>query len=274
MNHRLFLTLSIAILVAFDSVSQSKMPNDNLTPTETINPIKIDIDAISGLNLKPVRNQNDPERRLFQKRILRGLDLSVYVVSSETATATHESYGIDEFLYLINGRARLNPEYGEEAIYNTGDFFFVPKGFKGEWETQGGDEFLIELSVISTERSPNPIDQNNTLPYLVDKAKLSGIGITLAEDAQNISYKDILHNGAELDVAIYAERPDTVYQVTSPMEEQFIYIISGAVHIMPDQGKRFTFNRGDFYLIPKGFVGTFEPKGHGLFRYLKVTKSK
>ena len=59
----------------------------------------------------------------------------------------------------------------------------------------------------------------------------------------------------------------------TPQQEQFNYVISGAVNIQADGGENFTFHRGEFYLLPKGFKGTLKTLGHGLFRYLKVTKS-
>jgi len=222
MKFQFFAFILLSAIQLYSCNSDVKAQDNSKPEAKVINPIPIDIKSISGLNLQPVTNQNEPERRLFQKRILRGLDLSVYVVSSETATASHSSYGIDEFLYLINGRARLNPENGDEVIYNTGDFFVAPKGFKGEWETQGGNEFLIELSVISTQRNEEPVDPNKTLPYLIDKAILSGVGIKPQGSPENNSFTNEVYQGPEIVVSIHAEKPDSIIQVKTPMQEQFI----------------------------------------------------
>ena len=264
----------IFTLTCFNMVSctNSKAQHKDIEESSALRPIPIQIETLSGIDLKPVKNQNDPDRRLFQKRLLRGEDISVYVVSSETATAQQENYGMEEFIYLLNGRSRMNPVNGEEVIYNTGDFFVAPKGFTGEWETQGGDEFLIELSVISTQRSNEVID-SKPLPYLLDKAKLSGIGITPIASDNNTSYKDNLFNGPELDVTLHAHSVGITIDDKGPMKEQLIYIISGAVTIQDKAGEEFTFHRGDFYVLPKGFEGTMTTKGHGLFRYMSVSKS-
>lgn len=271
--HLTFILIFTSLFWSCDSKSKPKIKNDSIPKSRIINPIPIDVRALSGLDLKPVTNQSDPDRRLFQKQLFRGLDLSVYVVSSETATAKHESYGIDEFLYVLNGRARLNPENGDEVFYNTGDFFIAPKGFNGEWETQGGDEFLIEVSVITTKRSEGEIDPSKTLPYLIDKAKLSGIGISAISESSVNSYKDELYRGAEIDVDLLAELPGTVLNFEKPDVEQFVYIISGSATIQAEGGDEFTFYQGDFYLLPNGFRGTIKTSGHGLFRYMKVVKS-
>lgn len=269
-----FLVLLLFSLSSCNSDKKPPLDTQDKKTKDVINPIPIDVKVLSGLDLKPVTNKNDPDRRLFQKRLYRGEDLSVYVVSSETATANHKSYGIDEFLYVLNGRARLNPLNGDEVFFNTGDFFLAPKGFNGEWETQGGDEFLIELSIITTRRAAEDIDQSKTLPYLVDKEKLSGIGITQIGEPSNKSYKDELYQGAELEIEILAEKPDSTYDINESMKEQLVYVISGVAKIQAEGGEEFVFHRGDFYLLPDGFRGTMKTMGHGLFRYLKVSKSR
>ena len=270
----LFFALLLLIFLSCDSDKKSPVNDEDKKSIRIINPIPIEVKTLSGLDLKPVTNKDDPDRRLFQKQLYRGMDLSVYVVSSETASATHESFGIDEFLYILNGRARLNPTNGDEVFYNTGDFFIAPKGFNGEWETQGGDEFLIELSIITTKRAKEEVDPKKTLPYLIDKSKLSGIGITKLGGPLDKTYKDELYWGAELEIAIHAEKPDSTFHISDPIQEQFVFIISGAVKIKAEGGEEFDFNRGDFYLLPKGFRGTMKTMGHGLFRYMKVTKSR
>ena len=73
-----------------------------------------------------------------------GKDLSVYAVSSETATTQQDNYEMEEFIKLINGRSRMNPINGDKEIFETGDSCIAPKGITGRWETIGGDEFLIE----------------------------------------------------------------------------------------------------------------------------------
>jgi len=236
-----------------------------------IKPLLLDKATLSGLNLKSVTNQSQPERRLFQKNLYRGPEISVYVVSSETAEADWDNYGIDEFIYVLNGRARLRPRNGKERFYYPGDFFFAPKGYTGEWETQGGTEFYHELSVIATQRPKEKVDSLQQ-PYLVDKMKLAGRGITPIEQGENEAYKDVLLEGAELDIHLEGEL-ETTKNITTPLKEQLIYIVSGTLNLTPTGGEIQTFYTGDFLVLPTGFTGKWESKGHRLFRSLRVYKA-
>lgn len=239
---------------------------------QIIKPILLDKATLSGLNLKSVTNQAQPKRRLFQKNLYRGLEIAVYVVSSETAEADWDNYGIDEFIFVVNGRARLHPRNGEERFYYPGDFFFAPKGYTGEWETQGGTEFYHELSVIAVNRPKEKVDSLQ-LPYLLDKNKLAGRGITTIENTEKEAYKDILVEGAELDVHLEGELA-TTKDIMTPLKEQLIYIVSGALSLTPTDGETQTFYTGDFLVLPTGFTGKWESKGHRLFRSLRVYKAE
>ncbi len=234
-----------------------------------IKPIPLAPSALSGLGLKKVTSSADPERLLFQKMLFQGNEISVFVVASETKTANWEDYSIEEFIYVINGRARLSPTKAEERFYYPGDFFLVPKGYQGEWETQGGNSFYHELSVIANERDDTPSDSHN--PILMDKAKIAGINLTPAE-GQAKNYNDVLHKGRDLTVSTQSESPQTIENFESS-SEALIYIIAGALTLEIEGGERFLFQTGDFFILPKGFRGTWTSEGHKLFRTLRVEKT-
>lgn len=233
-----------------------------------IRPTPLDPLAISGLGLKKVTSSADPERLLFQKMLFQGNEISVFVVASETKTANWEDYGIEEFIYVINGRARLKPAKSEERFYYPGDFFWVPKGYQGEWETQGGSSFYHELSVIANDRDDTPNDQLN--PVLMDKTKVAGIDLT-QDKAKH--FHDVLQKGKDLTIFTQSEAPQAIRDFEST-SEQLIYIIAGALTLEIEGGERFHFQTGDFFVLPKGFVGIWTSEGHKLFRTLRVEKTK
>lgn len=112
------------------------------------------------------------------------------------------------------------------------------------------------------------------LPYLLDKEKLSGIGITKVSSAKNReSYKDKLFGGAELSVYLQSETPQRI-EIKNSIEDELIWVSSGTVAVTPKIGKTQTFYTGDFFILPKGFTGTWESKGHHLFRSLRVKKAE
>lgn len=237
---------------------------------QVIDPIRLDPSAISGLGLKKVTSSSDPDRLLFQRRLFQGNDISVYVVASETKTAKWEDYGIEEFIYVINGRARLHPAEGKERFYYPGDFFLVPKGYKGAWETQGGQSYYHELSIIANERTSTADTQLS--PVLMDKAQIAGINISPV-DGSNQSFHDLLHHGQDLKVITQSEHPNTVLDFRNTTE-QLIYIIAGALTLQAKGGESMTFQTGDFFILPHNFVGSWVSEGHQLFRTLRVEKAK
>ncbi|MEM1119603.1 MAG: cupin domain-containing protein [Bacteroidota bacterium] len=255
--------LSLCLLSTFGHTQKT----DSAT---IIEPILLDKAMLSGLNLKPVTSPTQPERRLFQKRLFRGKEIAVYVVSSETAEADWNNYSIDEFIYVLNGRARLHPRNDAERFYYPGDFFFAPKGYTGIWETQGGAEFYHELSVIALDRPKEKVDSLQQ-PTLLDKAKLAGRGITPKKENKE-SYHDVLVEGTELDVHLEGEK-GSKKEITTPLKEQLIYIIAGTLSLTPKGGVTRTFYTGDFLVLPDGFIGQWESKGHNLFRSLRVYKA-
>lgn len=237
-----------------------------------IRPILLDAAYLSGLNLKSVTNANQPDRKLFQKRLYRGTDISIYIVSSESASANHESYGMEEFLYLINGAARMKPKQGAERYYYTGDFFIAPKGYIGEWETIGATDFHHELSVISTKRNKKEANPDKLLPVLIDKKILSGIGMTKINTAETL-YRDTIYQGHELTIITEAEAASNK-TIDQALDEQLIYVIAGAVNIIDKANQSQTFYAGDFFVLPANFTGQWKSSGHQLFRSMRISKSK
>lgn len=256
------LTFILCISIVSPGLAQNSKPPNRA--------ISLDQRALSGLDLAPVRNASQPDRKLFQKKLLGGNDISVFVVSSETASAMQSDYGIDEFIFLINGRARINPDQGDEVFFTPGDFFMVPRGFDGEWETQGGTEFLHELSVITTQRAEK-VDSTLNLPLLIDKSKLAGIALTPSDAMPGVEYyQDEIFRGSELNVDLEAIESG-VYEMTDG-QEQLVYVIAGSVDVINSDGESQSFYAGDFFVLPQGFTGSLDCEGHHLFRSLRVTK--
>lgn len=265
---------SALLLVGCSSVRPAESPlvaeSAAEPPKELIRPIALDRVSLSGLDLEPVKDPNQPDRRLFQRRLYRGEDLSVYVVSSESAAAVHDSYSIDELIYLINGGARLESAVDGQLEFYTGDFLVAPRGLAGEWETRGGDQFHHELSIITTRRSTAEIDPANTHPRGVDPELLSGIGLTRDPETDEIPVYSVFE-GSELSVTLEAEVGGK-RDLETPSVEEVIYVVAGSLRLPPTGGEPQTFYTGDFLVIPAGFQGSWESRGHELFRSLRVRK--
>ncbi|MEL7124005.1 MAG: cupin domain-containing protein [Bacteroidota bacterium] len=99
---------------------------------------------------------------------------------------------------------------------------------------------------------------------MLDKELMSGIGLTKYDATK---YKDILYSGVELDVLTESETP-TKRAIDKNEKEEFIHLLTGSLTIHPQNGKPQTYFKGDFFVLPKGFSGTW--KSNGLLRILKV----
>ncbi len=236
---------------------------------EIITPILLDKSTLSGLNLEPVTAPwAPPERELFSKVVYEGKYFDVTVMAGNTAKTRFDSYDVDEFVYVLNGQATLTADDGVPQTFHTGDFFVVPKGFEGEWHSQG-NRYFQELIVIMKERSEG-VGDGSTRPFLIDKTKFSGLDIpqiTWASNPDREVYREVLYDGTELDVAIVAgASAKTTF--TEGMSEEFVYVVNGTATLTPTGGETQVFYSGDFFVVPEGFIGTWESTGNHLYREL------
>ncbi|MEM9919009.1 MAG: cupin domain-containing protein [Bacteroidota bacterium] len=221
---------------------------------------------LSGLDIPRLKLENHPERAYFQKRIYKGSELSVFILSSETALNEIKNFPIDEFVYYLNGKAEIVPQEGDALSFYAGDYLFVPKGFSGNWTNNGGNTYHLELSVISNRRANSTMISEAKMPFVLDRALMSGIGLTAIDTA---TYRDVLYEGVELDVVTESEKSNK-REILNSEKEVFIHVLNGSLTLRAKNGEANTFYSGDFFVLPKGFTGRWESKGQNLLRILKV----
>ena len=231
-----------------------------------IEPFKIEERTLSGLDIPKQKLKDHPNRDYFQKRIYKGSELSIYILSSETAVNEINSFPIDEFVFFMNGRADIQTAENNEFSFYSGDYIFVPKGFSGNWTNNGGNKYHLELSVISNKRADSSSTQKAQEPFLLDRELISGIGLT---ELTTKKFRNSLYSGVELEVLTESEEP-CEKNIVNNGKEEFIHVLNGIVVIKPFNGKEQTFYKGDFFILPKGFTGSWKSEGQNLFRTLKV----
>ncbi|MEL6988334.1 MAG: cupin domain-containing protein [Bacteroidota bacterium] len=248
---------AISLLFALPCFSQNN---------QTLKPLLLDKSALSGVGLKAIEMKDEPGKIFHQKNLYRGEDISVYVVSTNSYNNKMENFSIDEFVYMFHGEAFVKPNIGKSQHFHSGDYFFAPKGFSGEWEILAGKHLHYELSVITTERAST--NSSNLRHSLFNKSILSGTQIDLTEESK---HSEILREGVELSVTLNAERPSET--PLNNAKEQMIQLLSGQISITDRENITQTFYTGDFFVIPKGFNGKWVSQGHGIVKYLAVEKS-
>ena len=236
------------------------------TKESIVKPFKIEESILSGMDIPKLKLDDHPEREYFQKRIYAGSELSIFILSSETALNEIKDFPIDEFVYYINGRADIITSDNESLSFYSGDYLFVPKGFSGNWTNNGGNTFHLELSVITNKRSDSTLTPKAKKPFLLDRELLSGIGLTKVD---SIHYRDLIYSGLELDVITESSKP-SIRNIPYLEKEILIHVLNGIVTIKPDRDEVYTFYKGDFFVLPKGFKGSWKSKGQSLSRVLKV----
>lgn len=256
-------TLLSAVLLA------AIVSGNSYAQSEIIKPVLLDKAALSGLNLEPMTAPwAPPERELFSKKVFEGEKFDVTVMAGNTAKTRFDGYPVDEFVYVINGQATLTADDGAAQTFHTGDFFVVPRGFVGEWHSQG-NRYYQELIVIMKDRS-EAAGEGSKHPFLIDKTKLSGLDIpqiTWASNPDREVYREVLYDGPELDVAVVAGATAKT-AMSQAMSEEFVYVVNGTATLTPTGGEPHIFYTGDFFVVPEGFTGTWESTGNHLYREL------
>lgn len=235
---------------------------------DSIIPIPLDKSALSGVGLKKIDLKNEPEKDFYQKRLYQGDDISIYVVSTETWNNDFKNFWFDEFVYMFHGEAIVKPQKGRTQLFQSGDYFFAPKGYTGEWEIRAGNNLHYELSVISTKRADSTIISESINHKLFEKAVLSGAHIVLDENGM---YAEVLKKGLELTITLRAEKPSEYKMKNS--KEVLVQLLSGQVKIKTPYGGESIFYTRDFFVIPKNLEGIWESEGHGLIKYLTIEKT-
>jgi len=260
MNYKTTLLCIIAFLIASNSIT-GQAPEKKI-----IEPILLDKSALSGVGLKKVDLKDEPEKDFFQKILFRGTNLSVFVVSSQSWTSDFKDFWFDEFIYLLNGKARINSINDIEQTFYTGDYFFAPKGFTGEWEIASGGNYHYELSVITTKRADKSIISEIQEPILLDRNELSGINTVLRKDG---TYESTLTKGVELTITYHAQSPREE-NIPATQKDQMLHLLSGQLTLSQTDHNTKTYYAGDFIILPKGYTGNWKSDGHGLIKYIAV----
>jgi len=222
-------------------------------------PFKISERYLAGLDIPRVQLKAHPERAYFQKTIYKGSELSIFILSSETATNTIANFPIDEFVYYLKGKAEITTKTNQKISFLSGDYICVPKGFSGIWTNNGGKKYHLELSVIANKRAAKEVVSSPNIPFLLDREVLSG----RKKDAK-------LFSGVELNMETISEKAATK-EVSKTLKEQFIHILDGIVTITTKNGEAQTFYRNDFFVLPKGFSGTWKTEAQNTFRMLVIS---
>ena len=234
--------------------------------------VRLDPAAMSGLGLEggPVNESADSPVR-YLKRLYEGEKLIVSVEAGNGPNNSEvleiPSFFVTEFCYILNGSATFIVLDGRTETFYAGDFYVIPRGFAGKMITQGNHLYQV-MHVVSKERG-DPVP--GAFPSLIDRANMAGLGLNPTRFGPNGELEANVKpqwRDTELSISVLEVEPNSMDFTDRP--EEFIYVLSGTATLTPVGGEPETFYRGEFFVVPEGWDGTWAVDGNYFYRALNT----
>ena len=132
--------------------------------------------------------------------------------------------------------------------------------------------FLLTLAVASTQGQTAP----ELLPLYLETVKKEPLDEIppFPEDERGgpqSNWMTVLHSG-EVTVAVYESTP-VLIEIKKPFPyDEYVHVLEGEVTLTDVDGNENTFKAGENFLVPKGFLGTWNMTSH--YRELIVVETK
>lgn len=231
--------------------------------------VRIDERALSGLGLEGGPTNVAGQVR-YQKTLFEGEKFNVGVAAGNrngnSEVLNMNPMPFQELCYLLNGTVTFIETNGKAQTFHTGDFFVIPRGFSGQMITRGNHLYQV-LVVMATERS-DPVP-GLTSPTLIDRSNMSGFGLesfVFGPQPDLEANRKTMHDGAELAISILEVESNS--GEFTDMAEEFVYVVSGSATLTAVGGEPQTFYKGDMFVVPEGWSGTWAVEGNHLYREL------
>jgi uncharacterized cupin superfamily protein len=213
-------------------------------------PHRIDFHAPDGSGLEQWEEMN-PDNLESGTPVQRGYlcdEIGGYIAGVWDCTAFVDhptNYGVDEFMYLLEGSVIMAMPDGSEVEVKAGEAFVIPKGLACQWK-QPGYVRKIFMILDAPEAKPacNPALERVTVP---DLASPKG-----AEGSITTSRTDFVNAAGNMRVSVSAH--GAVTSAASPAAaNQVIYVLDGTLKLTHD-GKSETFAKDEAVYLPQGCV--------------------
>lgn len=184
-------------------------------------------------------------------------------------------YTYDEYVLVLEGSVVLTSTEGVRQEYQTGDQFLVPQGWTGTWEMPSRFRELIIVETDQWEASDSllaalfasPPKAGSSAPAVLpllantlQQAELDSLppwpeGVVLT--GTNAHGQKVLHEGQLVSVLYGAEA--ALLEVGAPFPyDEYVFVVEGEVILTSKGGSPKTFGVGDSFLVPKGWMGTWD----------------
>jgi uncharacterized cupin superfamily protein len=120
---------------------------------EVVHPTKIELGADAFLSAATVRSKQPgtkAEVDVLDHEAFRAaddrFDAGVYAVSGPHRAEISQDYGVDEFMYFLEGGVTLVSADGTRTEVRAGEAVVIPKTWRGIWESEGYKKIYVIYS--------------------------------------------------------------------------------------------------------------------------------
>lgn len=121
------------------------------TAGDAVHPAKVSKEGVAGaIFARPdmVEHTNNGNTTLDVTTLLSsdGKFASGMYKSGAVRSEINEPYGVDEFMYFVEGSVTLTSSDGKVQVIHAGEAVTIPKEWTGIWETEGYTKFWVIYS--------------------------------------------------------------------------------------------------------------------------------
>ena len=172
------------------------------------------------------------------------------------------SYPVDEFIFALEGKAKLTSADGTVLEVTAGDALFIPKGWKGRWDTNGFKEVYV---TYSPEKPVEPANgPTAAAPQPRKISSTDNLALTTADvKTHDIFRYRVLGKSADgnFRAGFSSMRSKRDMESGSDVEEVLIMIDGSETFASPD-GSVVKAKPGDVVFMPKGWKGHYSTEGY------------
>lgn len=167
-----------------------------------------------------------------------------------TAQVDHLApYGVDEFMYLLDGTVIMGMPDGSEVTINAGEAFMIPKGLNCQWKQPG---YVRKIFMILDE----PHNKRDTTPAAnpsLDRITVSSLSAPkVAEGDVSTTRTDFVNATGTMSVSV-SDHAATKSAARAAPANEVICVIEGALSL-EHEGQTHKFAKGESVYLPKGCV--------------------
>lgn len=186
---------------------------------------------------------------------------SGYMVGVWDCTAMTEKfgpYGVNEFMFLLEGSVTMIEENGNEVTISAGESFVLPQGLPCQWKQEG---YLRKFFMIYEDSSGQTPENPSELKVILPQPSGPSDGMKEVENSDPsifIGEVPTQHNHTyfedmteQMTVGLWDSTPFEC-AVTPFSQNELIYLLEGSVILTDGEGKPHQFQAGETIYIPKG----------------------